>query len=156
MDLDGVVERDIGDTCPALGQQIEQAVDRQTLERLPQRGRADRPPLAEVGRRPRVVAAAVDRAGADLFAIDHADLDTDGVVDGEHERIHKSSGDGHDQAGYPAALAVRDGDAVANARGPGGFPQPDGGGEFLGTADVRVGAQVIDQLADRGLFFRGV
>jgi hypothetical protein len=54
--------------------------------------------LAEVGRRPRVVAAAVDRIGADLFVIDHAELETGGSADGEQERIHKSSGDGHDQA----------------------------------------------------------
>ena len=56
------------------------------------------PALAEVGRRPGVVAAAVDRAGADLFVIDHADLHSDGVVDGKHDRIHKSAGDGNDQA----------------------------------------------------------
>ena len=56
------------------------------------------PALAEVGRRPGVVAAAVDRTGADLFVIDHADLHADGVVDGEHDRIHKSAGDGNDQA----------------------------------------------------------
>ncbi len=56
------------------------------------------PALAEVGRRPRVVAAAVDRTGADLFVIDHAELDTNGLVDGDQERIHKSAGDGHDQA----------------------------------------------------------
>ncbi len=55
------------------------------------------PALAEVGRRPRVVAAAVDRIGADLFAIDHAELSTDALVDGETDRIHKSAGDGHDQ-----------------------------------------------------------
>ena len=54
--------------------------------------------VAEMGRRPRAVAAAVDRTGADLFTIDHAELDTDGSVEGETERIHKSSGDGHDQA----------------------------------------------------------
>jgi hypothetical protein len=56
------------------------------------------PALAEVGPRPRVVAAAVDRSGADLFAIDHAELDTDVLIDGEQDRIHKSSSDGHDQA----------------------------------------------------------
>lgn len=56
------------------------------------------PALAEVGRRPRVVAAAVDRTGADLFAIDHAALAIDVTVDGEQDRIHKSSGDGQDQA----------------------------------------------------------
>lgn len=56
------------------------------------------PALAEVGRRPRIAAAAVDRIGADLFVIDHAELTTDGSVDGEQDRVHKSSGDGNDQA----------------------------------------------------------
>ncbi len=56
------------------------------------------PALIEVDRRPRVVTAAVDRVGADLAVVDHAHIESGGAVDGETEGIHKSSGDGADQA----------------------------------------------------------
>lgn len=56
------------------------------------------PALVEVGRRPRVVAAAVDRVGADLAIVDHAHIEAAGSVDGETDGIHKSAGDGWDQA----------------------------------------------------------
>ena len=54
--------------------------------------------LAEIDRRPHCVGAVVDRVGADLFAIDHTDIEATGSVDGESDGIHKSSGDGADQA----------------------------------------------------------
>ena len=56
------------------------------------------PAFVEMDGRPKVVAAAIDRIGADLFTVDHAHLDAAGDVEGESERIHKSSGDGSDQA----------------------------------------------------------
>jgi hypothetical protein len=56
------------------------------------------PALAEVDRRPTLILAAVDRVGADLYAVDHTQIDECGSVDGETERIHKASGDGTDQA----------------------------------------------------------
>lgn len=56
------------------------------------------PALAEVERRRRVVVAAVDRVGADISIVDHAQIETVTSVDGDTEGIHKSAGDGHDQA----------------------------------------------------------
>ena len=56
------------------------------------------PALVELDRRPLVVTAAVDRVGADVAVVDHAQLDTVGAVDGTTEGIHKSAGDGADQA----------------------------------------------------------
>jgi hypothetical protein len=56
------------------------------------------PALVEVDRRPRVVTAAVDRIGADLAVVDHVHLQAAGAVDGETDGIHKSPGDGADQA----------------------------------------------------------
>jgi hypothetical protein len=56
------------------------------------------PALAEVDHRPGVVAAAVDRIGADLHVVDHAHVEPSKSVDGDDERIHKSAGDGSDQA----------------------------------------------------------
>lgn len=56
------------------------------------------PALIEMGRRPRVVTAAVDRVGADLAVVDHAHLEALQAVEGDDEGIHKSAGDGLDQA----------------------------------------------------------
>jgi len=56
------------------------------------------PALIEMGRRPCVVTAAVDRVGADLAVVDHAHLEALRSVDGEEDGIHKSAGDGWDQA----------------------------------------------------------
>ncbi len=56
------------------------------------------PALAEVERRPRVIAAAVDRVGADISIVDHAHIEPVASVDGETDGIHKSAGDGWDQA----------------------------------------------------------
>jgi len=56
------------------------------------------PAVMEVARRPKVVTAAVDRIGADIAVVDHAHIEPSGSVDGETERVHKSSGDGFDQA----------------------------------------------------------
>lgn len=56
------------------------------------------PALMEVARRPKVVTAAVDRIGADLAVVDHAHIEPSGSLDGETERVHKSAGDGFDQA----------------------------------------------------------
>lgn len=56
------------------------------------------PALAEVERRPRVVVAAVDRVGADISLVDHAHIELVRSVEGDKDGIHKSAGDGHDQA----------------------------------------------------------
>lgn len=56
------------------------------------------PALSEVDRRPRVVAAAVDRVGADVSIVDHAHIESVRSVNGDKEGIHKSAGDGWDQA----------------------------------------------------------
>jgi hypothetical protein len=56
------------------------------------------PALIEMNRRPRVVTAAVDRVGADLAVVDHAHLEALHAADGDEEGIHKSAGDGLDQA----------------------------------------------------------
>lgn len=56
------------------------------------------PALTEVAGRPRAIAAAVDRVGADLAVVDHAHIDAASTVDGDKEGIHKSAGDGWDQA----------------------------------------------------------
>lgn len=56
------------------------------------------PAIAEIDRRPSVVCAAVDRVGADVFVVDHAHIEHVNSTDGERDGIHKSAGDGADQA----------------------------------------------------------
>jgi hypothetical protein len=56
------------------------------------------PALIELDRRPRVVTAAVDRVGADLAVVDHAHFEAVRTADGSADGIHKSAGDGFDQA----------------------------------------------------------
>ena len=78
------------------------------------------PALIEMGRRPCVVTAAVDRVGADLAVVDHAHLQALRAVDGDDEGIHKSAGDGLDQAGnqrHSEVIWERNASDVAHAVG---------------------------------------
>lgn len=101
--------------------------------------------LDELTDRTPVVVAVVDHLGADLFELDHLDLDEIGAVKGDHVQTHRHTGG--DQAGYQRrAEAVYERNADTIARQITEHAVHAGARLVVLTGDDREAAAVTDHL----------